>query len=324
MKNKVIQPTRRHFLGLGGAALLAPGMAWADGVETISGAAFGTTWHLAGPSGRGLPQLRPAIEAAFGEVDRQMSPWRGDSEISGFNAGPEGGHRVSADTARVAAASLALAQESGGRFDPTVGPLVARWGFGPISGSGPDWRGLAVEQNTIVKHTAGLTLDLCGIAKGWALDRAVRLARAAGHENLLLDLGGELAAIGTHPAGRAWRVAVENPIGDGPAPAVLRLADGQAVATSGTQAQGYGAGARTYSHIIDPVQQEPTEGALKSVTVLAPTAMQADGWATALFAAGAEAGPALARLRHIAALFLVDTPEGLQQLRTGAIDAALI
>ena len=324
MNGSMIRPTRRSFLALGGAALLSARAAWAEGIEAISGAAFGATWHAAAPAGSGLAALRPEIEAIFAEVDRQMSPWRADSEISRYNTGAAGRHPVSAETAEVAAAALALTSESGGAFDPTVGPLVARWGFGPIAGQGGDWRGIGVDPAALTKRAPGLTLDLCGIAKGRALDRAMARARASGHRALLFDLGGELAALGSHPSGRPWQVAVEDPRGQGAAPAVLRLHAGMAVATSGLSAQSYAAGTRRYGHIIDPAAAAPAEGALRSVTVLAPTAMEADGWATALFAAGARAGPDMARSQGISTLFLLSDGSALRQIRTGGIAEVLL
>jgi thiamine biosynthesis lipoprotein len=320
----MIRQTRRRVLSLGAAALLLPAIGRAEAVETISGAAFGTAWRLSAPSGSGLERLRPVIKAVFAEVDRQMSPWRQDSEVSRFNRAPVGEMPASGATAAVARASLALADRSGGAFDPTVGPLVARWGFGPITGTGPDWRGLSAHEDAIAKDEAGLTLDLCGIAKGWALDRALAVLREAGRASALMDLGGELAALGTHPSGRRWRVAVEHPMAEAPAPAVLDLPPDRAVATSGLKAQSYAIGGSEYGHIIDPARRRPAAGALRSVTVLAGDAMTADGWATALFAAGAKDGPALARTERIAALFLLEDGAALRQVRTGDIREHLL
>jgi thiamine biosynthesis lipoprotein len=214
---------------------------------------------------------------------------------------------------------LQIAEASAGAFDPTVGPLVARWGFGPITAGGaPDWRALWANRDGLGKARTDLTLDLCGIAKGWALDRAVETARLAGIDALLFDLGGEFAAIGRHPDGRDWRVAVEAPMRGQPAQAVLRLPPGMAVATSGTAAQSYALNGRRYSHIVGPGRDIPATAGHRSVTVVAADAMTADGWATALCAAGPEAGPALAERQGIAALFLTGDV-GARAIPTGAI-----
>lgn len=319
------RPTRRAFIVVSGAALLWPGTVRADGLEGLAGTAFGTTWSIVGSSGLGLVRIRPRIEALFDGIDRQMSPWRPDSALSRFNAGPAGWSAADDEMIHVTASALVLADRSSGAFDPTVGPLVARWGFGPIAAGGaPDRRGIAVGTGGIAKRRDDLTLDLCGIAKGRALDRAAELARAAGLGDLLLDLGGELRAIGRHPSGRAWRVAVQHPArGDVPS-AVLELPAGMSVATSGSRDQSYALGDRAYGHIIDPARQIPANDALRSVTVLAANAMTADGWATALFAAGEAGGPALARAHGIAALFLVEDGPGIRRITTGAIERALL
>ncbi|WGH78564.1 FAD:protein FMN transferase [Jannaschia ovalis] len=309
--------TRRGALGAMGAALLTPRVGFAGGVETLAGAAFGTRWRIVAREGADLARLRPGIAALFDGIDRVFSPWRAGSAISRFNAGT--GPAQDPALRAVTGAALAIARASDGAFDPTVGPLVARWGFGPIArGGAPDWRALSLGARSLAKARADLTLDLCGIAKGHALDRAAELIRAAGFDDLLFELGGEFLALGRHPDGRDWRVAVEGPP-TRPAPAALRLPAGAAVATSGVWTQSYRRNGRLYSHIVDPRTRAPAAGGLRAVTVVAEDATRADGWATALCAAGETAGPDIAATRDIAALFLIETDGGLRQVRTGAI-----
>ena len=300
--------TRRHFIALSGGVALWPSASLSGGLKELRGSAFGTSWSLTCSDGYSLDDLRSQIEALFDEVDRQMSPWRPDSTISRFNASVAGSYLVEDAIFEVSRAAIHLSSESGGCFDPTVGPLVAKWGFGPVVGDpAPDWAGLNAEGGHLSKASDGLTLDLCGIAKGWALDRACELARASGVEQAIFDLGGEVAAIGAHPSGREWQVAIEDTRkADGTA-AVLRLPSGHSIATSGKSAQSYSLAGKTYGHIIDPRDRQPADGELWSVSVIARTAMDADGWATALFAAGAEEGPALAAAKGIDAVFLGGT-----------------
>lgn len=326
MREPFQQPNRRAVLGMSAGALILPGAVFASGgTETIRGMAFGTTWRITGPVGAGLKSLREPVERLLDGIDRRMSPWRAESEIGRFNAAGPGRHPVSPDTEAVARAALRTAAESGGRFDPTLGPAVARWGFGPIgTGGAPGWEDLALSPGHLSKPRAGLTFDPCGIAKGWALDRLADLARENGHADLLIDLGGELAALGRHPADRPWQVAVEDPR---PAQHGLFavLAPGQgAVATSGLRAQSYRARDRTYGHIIDPATGEPVRGRLLSVSVRAAEAVTADAWATALFAAGDEAGPELARRRSLDALFLIGDGGHLRYEMTGAMAGLLL
>ena len=312
-------PSRRAFIAGVGATLATPALVRASPLGHLSGSAFGTHWRLSSPDGPALQELRPSLAALFYEIDREMSPWRTDSNLSRFNASASG-IPASAEMIRVTRAALTVAQDSQGAFDPTVGPLVARWGFGPIhEGAAPDWRGLSAEAGYLSKRTPDLTLDLCGIAKGRALDRAVDLARDHGLGSALLDLGGELRAIGRHPEGRDWRVAVEAPLAKHAVPIVLHMPADMAVATSGLNAQSYGLNGRLWGHIVNPTSANPVDGKLRSVTVLADDAMTADAWATALFAAGDDRGPALANGRGVAALFQFEDGQVLHRLETGGI-----
>ena len=312
--------SRRAAIGAIGAACVLPRSALAGTLATATGWAFGTSWRIVAPGGTDLVDLMPAVEALFAGIDRTFSPWRADSVISRFNAGPAGQSLRNRDLADVTAAALGITRQSGGAFDPTVGPLVARWGFGPIQGDGaPDWRGLSVRRDMIAKTRDDLTVDLCGIAKGWALDRAVVLLRAAGVDNFLFELGGEFRAVGRHPDERNWRVVIETPDWTPEPPMTLDLPSGVAVATSGVWAQSYDLNGRLYSHIIDTGTGLPVSGALRSVTVVAADAMTADGWATALCAAGAKAGPESATVQGLAAVFQIELEGELRRVKTGAI-----
>lgn len=313
---------RRRLLALGAACLAAPAVArGAAPVGLLKGAAFGTGWRITLPAGVPTQDLRRHVETLIADLDLAFSPWRADSVLSRFNAGGALDMSVGADLAKVTQAALAIAAKSNGCFDPTVGPLVARWGFGPITQGAArpgGWRGLAADDRHLERVDTALTLDLCGIAKGYALDRLAALLMDIGHDDLLIDLGGELAARGRHPSGRVWQVGIEDP-----RPEVEGLAgriglDGVSVATSGIRANGYDIGDRRYSHIIDPMTQEPVEVALCSVSVVGSSAQDADAWATALMAAG-DKGPALARDRGITALFLFREGAGLRHVATGGI-----
>lgn len=318
-------PTRRRMIAataaLASGALL-PRLGHAQGsTEVIEGRAFASHWRVTAPAGLGIGHQRAGIAALLARVDAQMSPWRADSEIARFNAHKDHSGDVSPETARVAHAALVLAEASDGWFDPTVGPLVARWGFGPIRGSETgDWRGLAVTGAALHRDRPGLTMDLCGIAKGHALDLVLAHLQAQGFADALIDLGGELAGTGRHPSGRDWRVAVEDPRPGTMGSALgLRMPPGLAIATSGTRAQGYALGQHRYGHIISPRSGRPSKAHFASVSVLSDQAMIADGWATALMAAS-EAGPDLARAQGLSALFLAAGPGGLRAETTGDFD----
>jgi thiamine biosynthesis lipoprotein len=316
---------RRSFLALSSGAALScslPELAiGSPAVRSLTGHAFGASWSVTVPAAAYAEKLREPIEKLLAEVDQQMSPWRTDSAVSRLGGAKAGRVGIPNELAYVTSASLYLADASGGIFDPTGGPLVARWGFGPIrDGKHLGWKGLSIDGDVVIKEQEGLTLDLCGIAKGYALDRIAKLLLGDGLRDFMIDLGGELVGMGRHPSGRPWRAGVEDPRpGYAGLVEVLHL-DDMAVATSGSRANSYASGSRRYSHIIDPRTGEPTADDLVSVSVISADAMIADGWATALMAAGANDGPLLARQNNIAALFLIRDGKGLRRMTTGAFN----
>ncbi|MDO5659186.1 MAG: FAD:protein FMN transferase [Paracoccus sp. (in: a-proteobacteria)] len=313
--------TRRRALAAGaaGAALLyAPQLLARPAPLVLSGEAFGSGWRITLTGAHDAALIGPGVVDILARIDAQMSPWRADSDVTRFNRAGAGGMAVPEPLAEVAQAALRVARDSGGAFDPTVGPLVARLGLGPIEGDGrPGYAGLAAQENELRKDRAGLTFDPCGIAKGYALDRLGDYLLAKGVGDFLIELGGDLLARGVNGQGQPWRVGVEAPSGAGLA-ARLALRD-RAVATSGLYAQGYVLGGVAQSHIIDPAALGPVAGGPVSVTVAAARGVDADGWATALMAAGAGA-EGLARGAGLDALILA--ADG-GQVVTGAMGAML-
>lgn len=290
--------TRRHFLALAAAAVARP--AHATGIQTLGGDAFGSYWR--GMFSDDLPGADVAgmISRIVTDVDGQMSPYLPGSELSVFNrAGQAPLSGAVADTTR---AALQIAMETGGAFDPTVGPLVARYGFGPIRGDArAGWQALTLTGNLLTREAEGVTLDLCGIAKGHALDRMADALTAAGASDFVLELGGEVIARGQHPEGRPWQVGIEDGAGG---LAGVAQPQGMAVATSGLWDQSYRLGGGRYGHIIDPVTGAPAGETLASVSVFHDQAMIADGLATALFVMGADRALAHARETGLAAVLV--------------------
>lgn len=296
--------TRRDVLLCGTALALVPPAALA--AEVLSGRAFGGTWRAVLPSGADDRRARRIIEQVIAQTDAEMSPWRGDSAISRFNRIADTRWRpLPSNTLRVVSEALATGRETGGAFDPRVGPVVARFGFGSVHPPQGDATGtVEIRAGQCRKTAPGVTLDLCGIAKGHALDRIMEALARAGHTEALVELGGEVRAAGRHPEGRDWRVAIERP-GPGLVRAARIVAPGPlALATSGHAPNGH-AGRAPLSHIVDPRTSRPARQSLLSVSVLAETAARADALATALTCLGATDGPALARKLGCSALFLL-------------------
>lgn len=312
----MLRPNRRLILAAGLAALAAPALARSPAATTVlNGPAFGTWWTVTLPEPTDIDRLRPALEATLARIDRLMSPWRADSAVAAFNQlQVTDWIRIDPELHTVTAAALALRADSAGSYDPSVGPLVHRWGFGPIAGAlAADGPGFTLTDDALRKFDPVLTLDLCGIAKGYALDQLVRTLEGHGAQDFVVDLGGEIAARGSHPSGRSWHVAIEDPRPEAVGAVAVVDLGGRAIATSGDKVNGFTLGGRRYSHIIDPGTAEPVLGSAASVSVIADLAMIADGWATALTAAGV-AGPALAQRNGVDALFLFNEPAGLRRV----------
>ena len=306
----------------------------------LAGAAFGTSWHVRLPVNAESPApeaLVPAIESLLEQVDARLSTWRDDSEVSRFNASVSTDWRpVSRDTAAVAAAALFVHARSGGAFDPTVAPLVSLWGFGAEPApSGPptdaavdaalrrvDGGALGVRQHppALRKARPDLSLDLSGVAKGFAVDAVARRLRELGVRRFLVEIGGELRSLGEAPGGGPWRVGVERPV-QGPRHVdwVLALEDA-ALATSGDYRNRVTWRGRGYSHVIDPRSGRPVQHPLVSVSVLAREAARADAWATALLVLGPEAGWRVAEHERLAALFVTVREGRLEARGTPALE----
>lgn len=309
--------TRRAVIQGLAAASFAPSRLAAADEDVIGGLAFGSSWRVT--AGRGLDKATIAIEVAaiIREVDTAMSPYLPLSDLSRFNtAAVTDWQEMPRSLCEVVDEALDIAQQTGGAFDPTVGPLVSRYGFGPIAGAMGLFRDIHVGTSALKKAMPDLTLDLCGIAKGYALDRITNRLNALGLTDALIEVGGEVRALGSHPHGRNWQVAVADPTT--PDFRVHRIIDPGvlALATSGHSVNGI-SGHHTTSHIIDPRSQTPAQTALASVTVLASTATRADALATALCAAGPVAGTQLAQHLNISALFITDGTAAPLEVLTG-------
>lgn len=280
-----------------------------------TGETMGTTYSikLAGAdlSLRQLAQLKKEVDEALAEVNRQMSHYRPDSELSQFNRSTSmAPFQVSEPFAAVVRFAVELNRKSHGAFDPTLGPLIDLWGFGPagrtneaptakqlddamkISGC----RHLSVTpEGKLRKDVPELRLNLSAVAKGFGVDEATRVIRAHGITNVLVEIGGEVVALGFNADGEKWRVGVDAPNPDAvPASkieAILRVS-GLAVATSGDYRNFFvDAEGRSYTHILNPITGRPVRHHLASVTVVASNCLTADGLATTLFVLGEEEGP---------------------------------
>lgn len=296
-------------------------------IHSLYGETMGTRWRVsvAGAPRLDLVPLHACIQSELDRVVAQMSHWEPDSDISRYARADAGSWQpLPQDFAEVMRCALEVAHASDGAFDPTVGPLVEAWGFGPSAGACPPsqppdgavlaaarartgWRRLALRgEPAALLQPGGVSLDLSGIAKGHGVDAVAKALRRQGLAAALVDVGGELAGFGRKPDGKPWQVLVEavpDAANDEHGPCVLIL-DGNAIATSGAHWHSFEHGGRRYSHTLDPRTGVPVPNTLAAVTVVARQAMHADAWATALGVMGAGAGLAFAEARGIAARFV--------------------
>ncbi|MEX0870890.1 MAG: FAD:protein FMN transferase [Aquisalimonadaceae bacterium] len=293
-------------------------------IQEISGPTMGTTWtvkYVPPNSAADAGRVREDIEAALEAVNAQMSTYREDSHISRFNRAAAGESiTVPPEFSDVLRASMQLAAQTGGAYDPTVGPLVNLWGFGPDGARAEPpaiedikaararvgWQQLGLNPDTrTLTQRGGVYLDLSSIAKGYAVDLIAGRLEQRGTTAYLVDIGGDMRVRGRKPDGQRWRIGIERPgPGQRAVHSVIEPGD-KAVATSGSYRNFFRDQEREYSHTIDPRTGYPIPQDVVSVTVLHDSCTQADGLATAITALGAEAGYAFARDRDLAVLLLI-------------------
>ncbi len=255
-----------------------------------------------------LPACRDQVQVAFSKVEQHFSVFSSSSDLGRVNAaaGSSTFCLLSPDVAAVLRKALRLAEESHGVFDPTIGPLMAVWGFrGEQPLHVPDSNTMAIaracvgwtnviwnplETNKIRLATAGMRLDLGGIAKGYAVDLAFAHLRQAGCADFMIDLGGNLRAYGEAFPGRGgWLAGIRDPFDRNMLLGSICLTNGESMATSGNYERFVELDGHHYAHIMDPRTGRPAEG-VASVTVLAPSGLQCDGLSATLFILGPQDG----------------------------------
>lgn len=277
--------------------------------------------------GQKTESLQSGIDRLLDRIEDQMSTWRPESELSRFNAsGSTDWFDVSKETAFVVAESLRIAEQSGGAFDPTVGPLIDLWSFGSrqatpriptdeeiaTARSRTGWQKVQVRTDppALQKSQPEIRLDLSAIAKGYGVDAVSNWLVERGEPDHLVEIGGEDRGRGLKPDGSAWRIGVQSPGGMPPEQSggaifqIVALND-QSIATSGDYQNYFEVDGKRYSHTIDPATGRPITHDVASVSVLAESCMVADGWATALSVLGPEKGLKLARTQQRPVLMLV-------------------
>ena len=302
---------------------------------TLHGPTMGTRWSVTvdADASQDLAALQHDLATAVEQMDEQMSPWKPNSDLMRLNqARVDTWVGLPAELLEVLACALDICHLSAGAFDPGVGALVDAWGFGAARDA-PDAGAIHTARQSAprpshecleldlpagrVRKRAPLQLDLCGIAKGYAVDRMANVLQLHGARHALAALDGELRAVGSQASGSPWSVALERPeAGRRAVHGVIELED-LAVATSGDYRRYLEVGGARLAHTMDPRRCAPVNNAVASVTVLARTCMHADAWATALLVTGPDEGLAMAQRMGMDVLFLLRRAEGLVNVGLG-------
>ena len=330
MKVKPLYSTKKLLL----PAIFVLGLFWVTWsrrpkTTPYYGQAMGTTWSVQladAPSGN----VQEVIQTQLNIVNALMSTYQPDSEVSRFNRNNTNPFDISKDTALVIEAALDIHQKSNRAFDITIGPVVNAWGFGfPPSLKEPTEDSLlALKESvgsdkltltgtTLTKTNDNTRIDLSAIAKGYAVDKVASALLELEYNNFLVEVGGEIYTHGTKK-GAPWLVGIEQPTQEqGVIQLIVPLEDA-ALATSGDYRNYKIKDGIRRSHTIDPRTLEPIAHNMASISIIAPTVMEADAWATALNVVGEEEALRLAEAHDLGLFMLLREEDGTFRSRSNA------
>ena len=333
-----------HWLVLVGLAFFLIACGKQAEIVTLSGKTMGTTYHIKYID-NGIdtaPEMaHKNIDDVLKEVNNQMSTYQKDSELSRFNQSREINQPfpISADFAEVVKAALDLHQKTEGALDITVGPLVNLWGFGPEKRTDKEpsaeeiatrkaWTGIdklslseVDGKPALVKKIPELYVDLSSIAKGFGVDKVAHYLESIGVTDYLVEIGGEIHTKGVNEKGQPWQIAIEKPEFDGSRSVeqIIGLSN-LSMATSGDYRNYFEENGKRFSHEIDPKTGYPLQHHLASITVVDPSCMLADGYATGLFVLGADKALEVAEKANLAIYLIIKTDKGFEVKTSKAFD----
>ena len=300
---------------------------------SFSGKTMGTTYHIKVVTGffKNTIGLEDKVEMRLEQINKSMSTYRKDSEISLFNAFDRIGEKfyISDDFFNVMKVAKDIYKLTGGAWDGTIKPIVNLWGFGNSKNkkripeeseikallSEIGFNYIEISSNRyLVKRKASISLDLASIAKGYAVDQIAALIRTNRIKNFLVEIGGEVFAAGLRNDGKKWGVGINSPKKDSPFDkiyTVISLYD-KGFATSGDYRIFFEFKGKRFSHIIDPRNGHPVDNGVVSVSIVADTCTFADGLATAVMILGVEKGLKLVNsIDHTECLIVVQKDDGI-------------
>lgn len=346
-RNQQHPKTRPDFLALFSlwgliitATLLVSGCSRSPDADVLrlAGQTMGTTYHITVVTGESAAPKETALQQEIDNLlmalNQQMSTYIPDSELMRFNkTGVGEWFSISSDLLRVLILSQRIYVDSGGAFDITVGPLVELWGFGAHQSDDqvPPAEAIATALASIgaikleidasgsrVRKHGDIQLDLSAVAKGYGVDLVSDLLASKGFDNTLVEIGGELRLRGISQRGTPWKIGVEAPeLAQGVTQKAISVKNA-GVATSGDYRNYFESNGKRYSHTLDPRTGYPIKHELASVTVIAPSAAEADAWATALSVLGPEQASTIVEEKKLAVFFIIRTGEGFTESYSSA------
>lgn len=287
------------------------------GKMTLSGKTMGTTYNITYLDEESR-DLQNSIDSLLVVFNQSLSTYIPDSELSQFNQGDTLDFNLPY-LLPVLEASRKVYENTNGAFDPTVGPLVNIWGFGP---GGPELKDsvdiknllttvgfskIEFDQKQLRKKVPGIYLDFSAIAKGYGSDVVADYLKNKGIANYLVEIGGELVANGVNEKGELWKVGVNRPEESANATdliSIIALQD-RGMATSGNYRNYYVRDSVKISHTINPATGYPVNHNLLSATVLAKDCMTADAYATAMMVMGKDKAISLDSMISEIEVFLI-------------------
>ncbi|AEW44633.1 thiamin biosynthesis lipoprotein ApbE [Serratia symbiotica str. 'Cinara cedri'] len=311
----------------------------------INGKTMGTFYSVkvSGDIAISKDQLQQQSDAVLERVNDEISTYRPYSVLSSFNHSRNINPQIIPyGMANIILMAQQISHDTGGAMDITIGPLVNLWGFGPdkhpvkvpnqqqiveakkkvglhhlhlLSNSKGEW---------LQKDLAEMYVDLSTLGEGYGVDELSRLMMRNGITNYLVSVGGAVSTNGVNGQGKPWRVAIQKPTDYENTVQALVDLQGYSISTAGSYRNYFEQNGKCYSHIIDPNTGIPISHELVSATVIAPTALEADGWDTGLMVLDTKKALQLAQEKELAVYLVSKTNNHFSTIMTPQFKAFLV
>ncbi|MFW0765128.1 FAD:protein FMN transferase ApbE [Trabulsiella odontotermitis] len=316
-----------------GCDTATPPKAAKPAATVLEGKTMGTFWRVSAIDidETRATALRQKVQTQLDADDQLLSTWKNDSALMRFNQSQSTTPwPVNEAMADIVTESLRIGAKTSGAMDITVGPLVNLWGFGPdkqpvktpteaeieAAKARSGLKHLSVinlaGQQFLQKDIPDLFVDLSTVGEGYAADHLARLMEQEGISRYLVSVGGALVSRGMNAEGQPWRVAIQKPTDRENAVQAIVDINGHGISTSGSYRNYYELDGKRISHVIDPQTGRPIDHKLVSVTVIAPTALEADGWDTGLMVLGPEKAKEVVREQGLAVYMIIKEGDGFR------------